>query len=379
MDAPTAGIALIIVQFCIALVMAGVYLTARDEKCTRYWSMAAVMLAVGVFCAILNKRAYHPATVLISAGAVMTGLVLQWHGIKAFYKQRIAWTGWLLVVAIFIAMSIGLWLGANLLQRFFIALPLLMIGELCSLLAIWRGQGGPPRTFVQTLAPAALIILLLNNTIRLVLYGLHLAGSLEIQEYATLETFAALIAPIAGVLLYSIGLLLLYFERMIEENHHLATHDELSSLLNRRAIDAAGERELALSSRLKRELAIAFIDIDMFKHFNDQFGHASGDIVITDVATILRETCRSIDLVGRYGGEEFLLVLPGVGHEDAETIGQRLVEAMHRYRFLGIHPVTISVGLAILPADACSWDQLIRRADAALYEAKSLGRNRYCV
>ena len=131
--------------------------------------------------------------------------------------------------------------------------------------------------------------------------------------------------------------------------------------------------------RLKRDLTVAFVDIDMFKHFNDEFGHASGDIVIADVSSILTETCRNIDLVDRYGGEEFLIVLPGVAGVDAATVGQRLVESVNRYRFLGVHPVTISVGLATLPAESCTWDQLIRRADAALYEAKSLGRNRYCV
>ncbi len=149
---------------------------------------------------------------------------------------------------------------------------------------------------------------------------------------------------------------------------------------NRRAIVAAGERELDLSIRLQRSLTVAFIDIDLFKHFNDEFGHAAGDTVLTEVAAILQKTCRAIDMVGRYGGEEFLVILPGVDLNDAALIGQRLINAVRDYRFLGEHPVTISAGLATLPLDGnCSWDHLIRRADAALYEAKDRGRNRFCV
>src|SRR5690606_38530956 len=163
-----------------------------------------------------------------------------------------------------------------------------------------------------------------------------------------------------------------------ETNRHLATHDELSKLLNRRAIFTAGERELELSQRLERPLSLAFIDIDLFKHFNDEFGHAAGDAVITEVAAILQRTCRAVDLVGRYGGEEFLIVLPGADAGDAIDIGRRLVETVRDYRYRGRHPVTISTGLATLAADISSWPQLLARADAMLYEAKRQGRNRYC-
>lgn len=378
MHSLTAGIALVIVQFCIALVMAGVYFAAPHEKCTRYWSLASCLLALGIFIVIINNYAFNPAAILIGLGSILTGIILQWHGILAFYKQRITCFGWVVLAVALILLSIAVYLGASMQQRLLVVIPAIMILLASSLYSVWRGQGGLPRTFAQALVPAAIFILLVNNGARLGIASAQLAGTAS-PERSTLEILVAFVVPTAGILLFSIGLLLLYFERMVEENLHLATHDELSQLLNRRAIDAGGERELELSVRLKRPLTVAFIDIDMFKHFNDEFGHASGDIVLADVASILTDACRNIDLVGRYGGEEFLIVLPGMNREDAATIGQRLVEAVRRYRFLGLHPVTISVGLATLPAEACSWDQLLRRADAALYEAKSLGRNRYCV
>jgi diguanylate cyclase (GGDEF)-like protein len=189
------------------------------------------------------------------------------------------------------------------------------------------------------------------------------------------------LVPLAGTLLYATGLLLLYFERMVQEKHHLATHDELTGLLNRRAIVAGGEREIAVAARNRQSLAVAFIDIDFFKQVNDRLGHKAGDAVLADMAHLLMTNCRNIDLVGRYGGEEFCIVFPGVDSAEASLLGDRLMTAVRRYRFRDQFPVTVSIGLAILRADDAdrSWNNLLPRADAELYKAKSQGRDRVCI
>ncbi len=377
MDSFTAGIALILVQFCVALVMAGVYFAAPSEKCTQYWALSGTSIALGVMVLILGNRAPHTFILLTGSSAIVAGLVYQWQGILAFYKKPMRKWGWYVFSVFFILLVILLVVDADARHRALLFSCTLLILLGLSLHAVWQGQR-MPRTFVQALVPAAIILLMLGHAIKLVIVALQLADVLPPQR-STLEIVAAYLVPIVGTALFSIGLPLLYFERMVEENHHLATHDELSRLLNRRAIVAAGERELDLAVRLQRGLTVAFIDIDLFKNFNDEFGHAAGDMVIAQVSAILQQTCRTIDLAGRYGGEEFLIVLPGVDHDNAAAVGQRLLDAVRCYRFLGLHPVTISVGLATLPtSEDCSWAQLIRRADAALYEAKSLGRNRFC-
>ncbi len=380
MDALTAGIVLILVQFCIALVMAGVFFAAPADKCTRYWAMSGSCIALGVLIAILNNHLPRAFALLSGTGLITIGLIYQWYGILVFYKKQPPQWGWAIFAIFLLAFSALLHANGTVAQRSILFSITTVILFTFSFQAIWQGQGGWPRTFVQRLAQGAILLMVICQIVKIGIMAVYVRQGIAVITLSTMEVVVTYLIPTVGTVLFSIGLLLLYFEHTVEENRHLATHDELSKLFNRRAIVAAGERELDLSIRLQRELAIAFIDIDLFKHFNDEFGHAAGDTVITEVAAVLQQTCRSIDLAGRYGGEEFLIILPGVDSQGAEQIGQRLVEAMREYRFLGIHPVTISVGMAIRPKNIeCSWAQLLRRADAALYEAKNMGRDRYCL
>lgn len=379
MDSLTAGIILILLQVCIALVMAGVFFAAPTEKSTRYWALAGSYIALGVLIAILNSRQPRAFVIMAGSALIMTGLIYQWHGILAFYKKQTPKWSWLICVIFLVFLGLSLHLNVPMSQRSILFSVTTLLLHWLSFRAVWQGQDGPPQTFVQRLVQGAIILLMVGNILKLWIAGVQIYEAVPVTR-TTFDVVTTYVIPAAGTVLFSIGLLLLYFERTIEENLHLATHDELSKLLNRRAIVASGERELDLSIRLQRSLTVAFIDIDLFKRFNDEFGHAAGDTVLAEVAGILQKTCRSIDLVGRYGGEEFLVIMPGVDLNGAALIGQRLISAVRDYRFLGEHPVTISAGLATLPLDGnCSWAQLIRRADAALYEAKDMGRNRFCV
>lgn len=377
MDALTAGTVLILVQFCIALVMAGVFFAAPTDKCTRHWALSGSLIALGVLIAILNNRIPRVLALLSGSGLIAIGLIYQWYGILVFYNKQPPRWGWLIPAIFLFALSVMLYADGSAAQRSILFSATTVILFVLSFHAIWQGQGGWPHTFVQRLVQSALLLSILCQLVKIGIMALYIHRGIPVTTLSTPEVVVTYLVPTVGTVLFSIGLLLLYFERTVEENRHLATHDELSKLLNRRAIVAAGMRELELAVRLQRKLTVAFIDIDLFKRFNDEFGHAAGDAVITDVATILQQTCRTIDLVGRYGGEEFLIILPGVDSADAAMVGARLLEAMRAYYFRGVHPVTISIGLANLPAATpCSWEQLIRRADAALYQAKELGRDR---
>ncbi|MCA1667299.1 MAG: diguanylate cyclase [Thermomicrobia bacterium] len=161
---------------------------------------------------------------------------------------------------------------------------------------------------------------------------------------------------------------------------HAAQTDALTGLFNRGALLERLERELERSRRYGRSLTVIFFDLDRFKNINDTYGHQFGDRVLRDLARIATQTVRSIDLVGRYGGEEFVAVLPETDGAQALIVAERLRlnVARHRLDLPSGEAVgtTISAGVAVFPADATTMDTLIRIADTALYAAKAGGRNR---
>jgi diguanylate cyclase (GGDEF)-like protein len=162
--------------------------------------------------------------------------------------------------------------------------------------------------------------------------------------------------------------------------HELANRDELTGIANRRSFFQDAERALAAAQRQSRPVVAMMLDIDHFKRVNDNHGHPSGDDVIREVARRLMEQCRDTDIAGRYGGEEFVLVLPDAdlpgGYRVAERLRERIAGEPLPTR-TGPLPVTISIGLA----EATATDDLaevLARADEALYRAKRDGRNRTC-
>ncbi|MHB8644603.1 MAG: GGDEF domain-containing protein [Thermomicrobiales bacterium] len=161
---------------------------------------------------------------------------------------------------------------------------------------------------------------------------------------------------------------------------HAAQTDALTGLFNRGALLERLERELERSRRYGRSLAVIFFDLDRFKNINDTYGHQFGDRVLRELARIATGAVRSIDLVGRYGGEEFVAVLPETDGAQALIVAERLRANVARNRLDLPNGeevrATISAGVAVFPADATTMDTLLRIADTALYAAKAGGRNR---
>lgn len=154
--------------------------------------------------------------------------------------------------------------------------------------------------------------------------------------------------------------------------------DPLTGLYNRRFLDELGAREIVRARRLFQPLTAAFIDADKFKSINDTYGHPAGDAVLRGLGPAIRKALRATDLLGRYGGEELVLLLPGTTLAQAAPVLERLrqeIEAMVIPELNG-RQVTASIGAAqLLPSDS-DIAALLARADAALYRAKESGRNR---
>lgn len=166
---------------------------------------------------------------------------------------------------------------------------------------------------------------------------------------------------------------------LFEETQRLATTDGLTGLSNRRSLFHLAERSFAAATRYDRPLTALMFDIDHFKRVNDTYGHGIGDEVLREIARRCESGVREVDILGRYGGEEFVAILPETGLDGAMGVAERLrtsVGGMPIETSAGPIPITISAGVAAL-GDACaSLKDLLEQADAALYDAKHRGRNR---
>lgn len=202
------------------------------------------------------------------------------------------------------------------------------------------------------------------------IYGvLHVAGASEPRSELVISVGDAIKLTLANI-------------DLREALREQATHDPLTGLFNRRYLEVTLPRELHRVQREDGQLCVAMLDIDHFKHFNDRYGHEAGDVLLREVAWLFRTRLRKSDIACRYGGEEFLLVLPG--SSVADTV-ERLEQICALVRGLQIDfhgrklgPVSISVGIAAHTGDTSAAD-LLHAADTALYAAKEAGRDRIVV
>ncbi|HEX7479732.1 MAG TPA: diguanylate cyclase [Polyangiales bacterium] len=163
----------------------------------------------------------------------------------------------------------------------------------------------------------------------------------------------------------------------------LAVLDDLTGLYNYRYLHTRLNEEFKRAERYREPLACVMVDIDYFKRINDRYGHDAGDAVLRETSARIRKAVREIDVVTRYGGEEFLLVLPSTNFSGALAVADRVWRAVGGETFAltnNAERVSISLGVAVFPSrDIKSKDQLLKAADRALYQAKGDGRDRICV
>jgi diguanylate cyclase (GGDEF)-like protein/PAS domain S-box-containing protein len=202
------------------------------------------------------------------------------------------------------------------------------------------------------------------------------------REAASASPFSAGASQLATMLAEQVSLAIANLE-LREQLRKQAIRDPLTGLYNRRFLDDALARETARSTRDGKPLALAIVDIDHFKKINDTHGHEAGDAVLRGLGKILRETTRKTDIVGRFGGEEFLLLLPGASLGAAERRLHDLLDAVRAMNVAlpsgTLNGITASIGLAAMPLHVATRDALVAAADAALYQAKGQGRNRLVV
>jgi len=195
---------------------------------------------------------------------------------------------------------------------------------------------------------------------------------------STADSLVLIVSLVAMITIY-LGMTLLVYQRLVDQLMLQASTDPLTGALNRRAFLERSESLFAVAKRDRKPIALVLFDLDFFKRVNDEFGHQVGDRVLKNTVEVCHLTLRQQDVFGRYGGEEFIAVLPDTNREQATMALQRLRERLADQTILiGERElqVTVSIGLTVTVPDTKSLEVLVKEADEALYQAKSQGRNR---
>ena len=170
-------------------------------------------------------------------------------------------------------------------------------------------------------------------------------------------------------------------EEVLSKVEVLAITDPLTHLYNRRHFENLIENEFANTARYKSPATCLMIDVDYFKSVNDEYGHRTGDVVLKEISNIIKSCLRKVDTVARWGGEEFVVLLPRTKKEDSYVAAERILNTISEYTFTGVkRQVTVSIGIAGIPDPSIDTaEKLVDASDVAMYEAKSSGRNRIVV
>ena len=378
LDLRTLFVVMIAASLVLAVAMAvGVGFRFRDG--VGKWT-ASLLVQATVFGYLVSREAWPvEVAVLVPNALTMLSISLQAAAILEFYQRRLPlW--WHIVPPLMVLLLLAL-LMSNQLVRALITGVGFGGGMLACGLLVQRLEGSsdrPARMMLMSgfmLAAVMLVVRAVALGIDRALVGGFVAPTL-IQSATFLVAFAV-------IMVTSLGFLLLQKERAEQAAQRLALTDPLTGTFNRRTFLELGAKEIARTRRAKGMLSLLMIDLDLFKRVNDQYGHQAGDEALKLVVKALQGCLRREDLLVRYGGEEFCVLLPDVALDHAALLAERARAAVELAEFSWRGQriaLTISVGVALLmSATEESIEQLVSRADEALYSAKSAGRNRVVV
>ncbi|MBI6920454.1 GGDEF domain-containing protein [Pseudomonas monteilii] len=366
-----AAVALVatILAFCLLLV-------GRSNRRDNLLLTGCGLLVHALAYVCYTVYAQAPLWLSYGLGNSLLSLALAFYTASLFRvrQQVVPWRSIFIIPA---CMLVGLMLLLDTVEpRMLLATLVLMLQ--CSMILYWARRYAERPGKAHLLLQIGALISLVGLGMRVVAVANGTAVELR-YDTSNLKQSISVAIGTATVMMYSIGLVLMAKERSESRLQHLALHDVLTGTLNRRAILERFAVELDQARQQQASLAVAMIDIDHFKRINDLYGHLAGDEVLCHCVRQLQQRLRQGDCLGRYGGEEFLLLLPGTDRSGAMAALQGLREAIARNpaSFAGDQiELRFSVGLWCgVPGLKDSTASLLAQADAALYQAKAAGRN----
>ena len=377
LDFPTITVLGFLLCIGIAVGFSLLLVVLRGQPVLRQWTISLWLLTLGV--TLLALRPYLPLAPAVLAGnAAMAGCgLMMLRGVALHLEQPLPLWRPLLIAAAFMAgifAFLVLWPNLHLRLQVFSVFALIVDGWIAWLLL--RHAPAQQRTSCR-LAAAVFLAEAALYAVRLFLPVAPDAGE-DIMRTGS-PMFVTYIAGVMLELARCFAMVLLLVERMLVDLRRAARTDGLTGLLNRSAVLADGQVQLQRSRRQGRPLALLLVDVDHFKQVNDRCGHLAGDQVLRHFADLLQHCVQGHDhLLGRYGGEEFVLVLQGRTQRAARERAVAIRTRLQQYPALlasGPVSVTASIGLAMDEGQG-DLSTLLAAADAALYRAKAAGRDR---
>ncbi|MFZ5566423.1 MAG: diguanylate cyclase [Pseudomonadota bacterium] len=335
------------------------------------WSAAHAWVFLSTLLFAARGVLHDVATIVLANLVLLVGIVSYHAGIERFFGRRVVWWRW--AALLLVLTPVLYWYGLvdpNYNARL-IVICLVWAGIFLSMAwLIWRHA---PRTFPTRFTVTTLLLHVGVLLLRFFSAWMPMAeeGLLTPTRVQSLYVGSNALMLLA----LGMGMILLAGDRLRAEFEHIASHDPLTQVLTRRVFMDACTQELARCRRHGRSMALLLMDIDHFKAVNDTHGHQMGDRVLLDFAQRVTGLLRRPDLLARFGGEEFVLLLPETTQDEALAVAERILARVAEPAE-GLPPITVSIGVATNRPDEAEIDTLLARADKALYQAKDEGRNR---
>lgn len=340
------------------------------------WAKAVVLM--GCASGLASLRGFIPdgASIVIANALLLLGELLLIFGLLRYSGRKAHWRPALDAILGLVLLITWLTYGSHSYQGRIFIMSLAHIAFFS--LGAWLAWHTKPAGFGSRFLTSAFVLGTVIAAWRIATLSMNVTEADDIFDRSLIQQ-VYLGAFSLGILGLSIGFILIANERLREELEFLATRDPMTGALNRRAFFTRADVEWARSARSKRALAVIASDIDFFKKVNDTHGHHVGDQVIKDYATRSSHMLRLPDILARFGGEEFVILLPDTGVKEAVQVAERIRRDVEKRQDKTLPPYTVSLGVAVANAgqgDFADLPALLAHADAALYKAKQGGRNR---
>jgi len=384
----TIVLSFFISNIIITIVMAYVWFQNRKRFAgTSRWFIFHILFTIGMFFLMLRKSVPYFVSSVITHSLIICGLMFFYIGLQRFIGKKASYVKVTVYFLIFFLLSIyfSYIFPSTKIRIIIYSLYFVIINSQAIYLLLFQTDRRQRVIYRNTAFVCGLMVIL--YTIRIVVVFLYTPGTESFLQ-GPVDSILVMASQMLNIgMTFSLVLMInsrLFLEvqdfanekeMMALELRKLANTDGLTGIFNRSKIEQALTIEVLRSRRYKHPLSIIMADIDHFKEVNDTYGHNVGDQVLSGIASMIKQHVREVDTVGRWGGEEFLIVCPETTAEGAKKLAEKLRKKIEKHNFKDVGSKTVSMGVAQIEED--DWDEdMIKRADKNLYKAKKSGRNR---